>query len=206
LDKSTASFDFGVGMTTLPFVAEQQLSNYTITEGVLSSGTLMTTLDTLSDNKAETSMVWDGAQVEFVITFDAPTVVNRLRIELDNHQGLAVDILSSSPDGILNEDLLTTLPNSARFIDGSSNKFSGDWVVDFDPRHVKQMRIVISDRVGDEVISLRGLSLYNRRYQIVGQVQSKPIVSLSSALSSSARNSRRPMRSPTSVTRSATTV
>jgi hypothetical protein len=47
--------------------------------------------------------------------------------------------------------------------------------VDFDPRHVKQMRIVISDRVGDELISLRGLSLYNRRYQIVDQVQSKPI-------------------------------
>jgi hypothetical protein len=55
-------------------------------------------------------MVWDGAQVEFVITFGAPTVVNRLRIELDNHQGLAVDVLSSSPDGILNEDLLATLP------------------------------------------------------------------------------------------------
>lgn len=73
--------------------------------------------------------------------------------------------------------LAEILPES-RSLDGSSNKFSGDVVIDFDPRHVKQMRLVIADRVGDARISLRSLSFYARQYATVGLLTSKRIDSL----------------------------
>jgi hypothetical protein len=175
LERDTASMDFGTGMATLPFVREDQLSGFNIATGILSSGSAETSISNPTDDKSETAFVWNGAQLEILITFPDPAIVNRLRIELDDYQGLAVDVLTSSPDGILVDDLLLSVPSANRFIDGSSNKFSGDWVVDFDPKHVKQLRIVLSDRVGDERIALRGLTLSAVRYQTTGKLQPRLI-------------------------------
>jgi hypothetical protein len=53
---------------------------------------------------------------------------------LAGYQGLVVEEFSSSPDDVLTEDLLAELPASSQSLDGSSGKFSGDWIADFDPR------------------------------------------------------------------------
>ena len=105
LERDTASVDFGVGMATLPFVREDQVTNFTVSTGILSSGSAETPTNYLRDGRSETAFIWNGAQVELLLAFDEATIVNRLRIELDDYQGLAVvDILTSSPDGILVDD------------------------------------------------------------------------------------------------------
>jgi hypothetical protein len=172
---STASYDFGVGMATLPFVGEQQIPPSQIEIGVSSVGNLVTSLASLTDGLEETSLDWNGAQLELVFSFAKPTILNRLKISLDDYQGLNLDMLASSPDGVLREDILSELSFDSRSLDGSSNKFSGDVVLDFNPRHVKQMRIVFSDRVGSSHINLRGVSFWARRYSATGVVQSKVI-------------------------------
>lgn len=180
LETSTASFDFGVGMATLPFVKETTVVPSKVEFGTASDGDLESTssLANLLDGKSETSMVWSGEQVEFLITFAVPSIINRMRIELDDYQGLNIVMFTASPDGILREDLLAEILPESRSLDGSSNKFSGDVVIDFDPRHVKQMRLVIADRVGDARISLRALAFYARQYATVGLLTSRSIDTL----------------------------
>lgn len=175
----TASLDFGVGMATLPLVSETQVVPLSIELGVSCAGAVDATsgLANLTDDKTETYMVWNGPQLELVVTFDRPRILNRMRIEADEYQGLNVDTLTTSPDGILCEDVLDEVPAESRAIEGSSNKFSGDWVIDFEPKHVKQMRIIISDRVGAERIALRGVSFFARRYDTIGRLVTLPIYS-----------------------------
>jgi hypothetical protein len=75
---------------------------------------------------------------------------------------------------VLREDLLAELPPSSRSLDGSSGKFSGDWIADFDPRHCKQVRLIITDRVGAS-IALRNIQFSQRKVSPSGQVQSQQI-------------------------------
>jgi hypothetical protein len=85
-------------------------------------------------------------------------ILNRCRIELVGYQGLVVEEFSSSPDGVLREDLLADLPASSRSLDGSSGKYSGDWIAAFDPRHCSQIRLIVADRVGAS-IALRNVTV-----------------------------------------------
>ena len=62
-----------------------------------------------------------------------------------------------------------------RSLDGSSGKFSGDWIADFDPRHCSQVRLIIADRVGAS-IALRNIQFSQRRVTASGQVQSLQIM------------------------------
>jgi hypothetical protein len=139
-------------------------------DGVLGDGTT----DLLLDGLTETSMTWTGSRLELVFNFKTIQILNRLRIDLAGYQGLVVEEFSSSPDGVLREDLLAELPPSSRSLDGSSGKFSGDWIADFDPRHCKQVRLIISDRVGAS-IALRNIQFSQRKVSASGQVQSQQI-------------------------------
>jgi hypothetical protein len=87
---------------------------------------------------------------------------------------LVVEEFSSSPDGVIREDLLADLQPSSESLDGSSGKFSGDWIADFDPRHCKQVQLIISDRVGAS-IALRNIQFSQRTVSPSGQVQSLQI-------------------------------
>jgi hypothetical protein len=138
--------------------------------GALGAGTT----DLLLDGLTETSMTWTGSKLELVFTFDTIQVLNRFRIDLAGYQGLVVEEFSSSPDGVIREDLLADLQPSSQSLDGSSGKFSGDWIADFDPRHCKQVRLIIADRVGTS-IALRNIQFSQRTVSASGQVQSQQI-------------------------------
>ena len=58
----------------------------------------------------------------------------------------------------------------------SSSKFSGgDYIADFPPRHVREMRLVLRDVIGTGPIALRGLSLARRKYDRSASLQAGPI-------------------------------
>jgi hypothetical protein len=144
LGACSATVDFNAGVAALPLVSETFLQPASIDFGVACVGDptkLVGTTDLLLDGKTETSMTWIGARLELVFNFSKIQVLNRFRIELAGYQGLVVEEFSSSPDGVIREDLLADLQPSSLSLDGSSGKFNGDWIADFDPRHCKQVRL-----------------------------------------------------------------
>ena len=162
-------------MAALPLVSEMFLQPTSIDFGVACVGVLGAgTTDLLLDGKTETSMTWIGARLELVFNFSKIQVLNRFRIELAGYQGLVVEEFSSSPDGVIRKDLLADLQPSSQSLDGSSGKFSGDWIADFDPRHCKQVRLIVADRVGAS-IALRNIQFSQRTVSASGQVQSQQI-------------------------------
>src|SRR5664279_1088046 len=175
LGACSATVDFNAGVVALPLVSETFLQPASIDFGVACVGVLGAgTTDLLLDGKTETSMTWIGARLELVFNFSKIQVLNRLRIELAGYQGLVVEEFSSSPDGVIREDLLADLQPSSLSLDGSSGKFSGDWIADFDPRYCSQVRLIVSDRVGVS-ISLRNIQFSQRTVSPSGQVQSLQI-------------------------------
>ena len=177
LGTCTASIDYNSGSVCLPLASEIMITPDAIDFGVACVGDatkLVGTTDLLTDGKTETSMTWNGSTLELVFTFNTVQILNRFRIELAGYQGLVVEEFSSSPDGIIREDLLADLQPSSLSLDGSSGKFSGDWIADFDPRHCSQVRLIIADRVGAS-IALRNIQFSQRRVTASGQVQSNQI-------------------------------
>ena len=177
LGACTAAVDFNAGVVSLPLVSETFLQPVSIDFGVACVGDptkLVGTTDLLLDGKTETSMTWIGSKLELVFNFSKIQVLNRFRIELAGYQGLVVEEFSSSPDGVIRENLLADLQPSSQSLDGSSGKFSGDWIADFDPRHCKQVQLIISDRVGAS-IALRNIQFSQRKVTSSGQVQSLQI-------------------------------
>jgi hypothetical protein len=175
LGASTAAVDFNAGVVSLPLVSETFVKPDSIDFGVACVGVLGEgTTDLLLDGLTETSMTWTGSRLELVFNFKTVQILNRFRIDLAGYQGLVVEEFSSSPDGVLREDLLAELPPSSRSLDGSSGKFSGDWIADFDPRHCKQVQLIITDRVGAS-IALRNIQFSQRKVSASGQVQSQQI-------------------------------
>src|ERR1035437_8000966 len=77
--------------------------------------------------------------------------------------------------GVLREDLLADLPAANRSIDGSAGKYSGDWIADFDPRSVQQLRIVLADFVGNPSITIRDISFSQRTFSNSDMAQSLSI-------------------------------
>ena len=167
--------DFNAGVVSLPLVSETFIKPDSIDFGVACDGALGDgTTDLLLDGLTETSMTWNGSKLELVFNFNTVQILNRFRIDLAGYQGLVVEEFSSSPDGVIREDLLADLQPSSRSLDGSSGKFSGDWIADFDPRHCKQVQLIISDRVGAS-IALRNIQFSSRKVSPSGQVQSLQI-------------------------------
>jgi hypothetical protein len=135
LGACTAAVDFNAGVASLPLVQETFVQPTSIDFGVACEGVLGAgSTDLLLDDKTETSMTWTGGRLELVFNFANIQILNRFRIDLAGYQGLVVEEFSSSPDGVIREDLLADLQPSSKSLDGSSGKFSGDWIADFDPR------------------------------------------------------------------------
>jgi hypothetical protein len=175
LGANTAVVDFNAGVVMLPLVSEVMVAPDSIDFGVSCVGALTDgTTDLLLDGLTETSMTWTGGRLELVFNFNTIQILNRFRIDLAGYQGLVVDEFSSSPDGVIREDLLADLQPSSQSLDGSSGKFSGDWIADFDPRHCKQVQLIISDRAGAS-IALRNIQFSSRKVSASGQVQSLQI-------------------------------
>jgi len=86
-------------------------------------------------------------------------------------------------------------------LDATSGKCSGDVIIDFPPRLVQQMRVVIACRAGQTSFALRSFNAYKRSYQSSGMVTSQPIY-LSSTSAEFAAEQVTPARTLPSPTRS----
>ena len=89
--------------------------------------------------------MWKGTSLELIATFAQPEIINRIHIELDDYQGLEIVSFTTSPDGTLTEDVLVDLDLTTIHLNGIVDKYSGDFILDFSPRHAKQVRLVIED-------------------------------------------------------------
>jgi hypothetical protein len=176
LDKSTtASIDYNAGLATAALSNSAAVTPDSANTGVASIGLPTTDIGLLLDGLPTTAFVWNGAQVELVFTFNSPQIVNRVTISLPAHQGLTVVEFTSTPDGVLKEDLLADLPPENGSVDGSAGKYSGDWIADFDPRSVQQLRIVLADYIGNPSITIRNVAFFQRTFSSSGMAQSLKI-------------------------------
>ena len=170
----TATLDYNAGLATLPLSVQTSLSP-TFSVGLASSGTAVNAISNLSSTTVGTSFQWSGSSLELLLSFSSATIVNRLQISLDTYTGLEITNLTSSPDGLVFNDVLADIGESLIVMDATSGKCSGDVIIDFPPRFVQQMRIVIACRAGQTSFALRSFNVYNRSYQSSGMVTSQPI-------------------------------
>jgi len=161
LDPSTTGkVDYNAGVATPPLSKSAEVTPDSVNIGVASVGSSTNDASLLIDGQPQTPFVWNGSQVELVFTFNTPQIINRVAISLPAHQGISLVEFTSTPDGVLKEDLAADLPPENLSIDGSAGKYSGDWIADFDPRSVQQLRIVLADYVGAACITIRDVSFY----------------------------------------------
>ncbi len=170
----TATLDYNAGLATLTLGKQTTLSP-TFAVGVASSGSAVNDISNLSSATVGTSFQWSGSTLELLLSFPSPTRVNRLQIALDTYDGLEITSLTSSPDGLVFNDVLADLDVPMIVLDATSGKCSGDVIIDFPPRLVQQMRVVISCLTGQTAFGLRSFAAYNRSYQSSGMVTSQPI-------------------------------
>jgi hypothetical protein len=176
LDPSTtANIDYNAGLATPPLSNSAAVTPDSANIGVASIGSSTTDISLLLDGLPQTAFVWTGSQVELVFTFNTPQIINRVTISLPAHQGISLVEFTSTPDGVLKEDLAADLPPENLSIDGSAGKYSGDWIADFDPRSVQQLRIVLADFVGNPSMTIRDVSFYQRTFSNSGMAQSLKI-------------------------------
>lgn len=173
---STAAIDFNAGVATNALLDETTLSPM-FSSGPNSVGKLAagSSLSNLSSGVVGTAMTWNGSTLELVLTFATPQIANRLYVNMDNYQELEIDTFTTTPDGTKVDDVLEDLGVTNILLNSTSNKFSGDVIVDFPPRYCQTIRIILFDRVGQGNITLRGLSVSARRYQPTGQLTSVAI-------------------------------
>jgi hypothetical protein len=174
LSQRTAGLDFNAGVATLPLLDEVELET-TLEIGSNSIGEVEVGVEALTDNRIETALIWNGTQLELIVTLDTTEIVNRMKIELDDYQGLEITALTTSSDGTQLEDVLVDLDVRSILLNGVVGKFSGDFIIDFPPRHTKQIRLVIEDRVDIARIALRSLTFFTRRYSASAILATNPI-------------------------------
>lgn len=173
---TTASIDFSSGVASLPIIKSTTLSpTITIGSGSIGSIDVDSSLSYLTDGLPNTALVWNGTTLELLLTFPITQVVNRLTMSLDNYDGVEITTLATSPDGTLYEDVLIDVNQSSILLNANTGKYSGDFILDFPPRHVSTIRIVIEDRVGIAKIAFRGMNLMQLSYSPVAMVVSNKI-------------------------------
>lgn len=184
---NTATLDFNAGVATNTLLDEKKLAPV-FSAGPNSTGSIDTnnSLDNLSSKTVGTTMKWNGATLELILTLSAPQIVNRLYVNLDDYQEIEIDTFTTSPDGTVIVDVLEDLGVRQVLLNATSNKFSGDVIIDFPPRYCSTLRIILFDRVGQGTIVLRSLSISQRRYQATGQLTSIPITKPTGVVSLSA--------------------
>lgn len=175
LTNVSANIDFNAGVSTNPIISTTTLvPTITIGPGSIGIESVDNTLPNLTSNIIGQFFEWDGTVLELVLSFATAQIMNRVTINLDDYSGLEIDTFTTTPDGTLVQDVLADLGTDRIEIDGTSNKFSGDVIIDFPPRYTLTARIIIRDRTKTGV-SLRNLTCEQISYSSTGQVTSIPI-------------------------------
>lgn len=176
LTKVSANLDFNAGLATNPTITSIPLSpNLSIGPSSIGSIDSSSALSNLTADIVGEFFQWNGTTLELILTFPTAQIMNRITINLDNYAGLEIDTFTTSPDGTLVQDVLVDLGVDRIEIDGTSNKFSGDVILDFPPRYVITARLIILDRTGTGSIALRNLTCEQITYSPTGQLTTIPI-------------------------------
>jgi hypothetical protein len=173
----TANIDINAGSSQLPLIAETVLFP-TISLGSNCVGTGNGNLSSLLNSTVGFIYTWKGTYLELTIIFPSPVVANRLYLGINTYEGLAITELTSSPDGIIYNNILEGLPNTVNgnyFIDASSGKYSGDVVIDFIPVYTQTLKLGITNFTNNPSFYLNSLILVNRTYQSSGVFTSNGI-------------------------------
>lgn len=176
----TANIDFRAGLSTAPLLTDTVVTPSIIQIGTdnIESGDNSAFDPTQLLNKSgkvNNKVIWYGDQLELQIVFDKLTPVNRLIIQQFDYSGLEITSLSSTADGISFDGIDIELYPFELLLNGQSNKFTGDGVIDFNPRNVKTLRMVLRNTSGANTIALRGLEFHQRVYASSGSFQTMPI-------------------------------
>jgi hypothetical protein len=178
----TANIDFNAGVATCPLTSDTLMNPTAIVIGPSSISSTATAnasydpMQLLNPTGSVTNMVtWSGSQLELQLQFSSPTALNRLIIHQDNYEGLEITSLSSSPDGIYFDAIDAELFPSDLTLDAQSGKYSGDAIIDFNPRSVSVLKIVFTDLIGQGFIALRGIETHQRVFATSGQFTTNPI-------------------------------
>lgn len=176
ISSSTATLDFAGSVASLP-VSSDTIVAFTPALGPNSVGTLSGSLDALSDSSDTTSILFNGSVLELLFTTSPAKIINRMVLNLDDYQNLEITAMVTSPDGTAVQDVLADLGQAAILIDGLSGKYSGNVILDFPPRFAQSVRLIISDLVGDNRISLRNVEFHARAFAGSAQLTTNPIYS-----------------------------
>jgi hypothetical protein len=175
----TTNIDFNAGVATCPLTSDTLVNPTTIILGPSSVGTANASYDPmqlLNPAGSVTNVVtWNGSQLELQLQFSTPTAINRLVIHQDNYEGLEITSLTSSPDGIYFDPIDAELFPTDLTLDAQSGKYSGDAIIDFNPRTIGVLKIVIRDLIGQGSVALRGIETHQRVFATSGQFTSNPI-------------------------------
>jgi hypothetical protein len=170
---SSANVDMNAGVAQLPLTSETVLTP-TLSVGVNSIGSTTDNISDLSTSSTENLFTWNGSLLEIIVTFPAPTIVNRLNLSPDTYVGYELTTFTGSPDGTKFEDILRDLGNGSIVLDASAGKYSGATVIDFPPLSVSKMRLILQNLTAGDTIGLRAISFTQRVYQASGTVITKP--------------------------------
>lgn len=178
----SGAFDFNAGLSTTALTSDTVITPSQVITGPSSISSTPTAnasydpMQLLNPTNSVTNVVtWNGNQLELQLFFSTPTPVNRLIIHQDNYEGLEITSLTSSPDGIFFDQIDAELFPSDLTLNAASGKFSGDAIIDFNPRTMSVLKIVINDLIGQGFIALRGIETHQRVYAASGQFTSNPI-------------------------------
>lgn len=177
IDQHTCDVDLNAGIVSLPVASQVMQTLTSVRIGPTSVGTLLATssLTNLIDNQPQTVFEWEGTRLELIFEFPVGTILNRMSIESHDYAGVIVEEISCSPDGVYHEDALEEVPSNFLTVDASSNKFSGQYVVDFTPKETAYLKLVLIDCVGAKSINLRGISFFTRQFSNTGYVNFTPV-------------------------------
>lgn len=172
----TANIDFNAGVATNALVNTITLTP-AISIGPNSIGSMdpSSSIANLTDGQTDTVFTWNGTVLELFLTFPTAQIMNRLTLNLDNYSEIEIDTFTTSPDGTLVQDILVDLGDQTILLDGTSNKFSGSCVIDFPPRYVQSVRLIIKDRVGTGLIAFRQFTCSQLSFSPTGQLTTIPI-------------------------------
>ncbi len=173
ISSSTGTIDFVAGRSMGALIQETVLSP-SLTIGLASVGSTNDDVSTLLSGSATNLFTWNGPVIEIVINFPSAVVVNRLVLTPDDYKGYAITTLTTSPDGSLFTDVLEDLGVSSISTGPEAGKYSGSTFIDFSPRSVSTMRLLITNSIDGTTIPLRLLSLIQRSYQPSATITSKP--------------------------------
>ena len=184
---TTANLDYAAASASSSLISDTAVASASVTMGPASVGSLdsSSSLAYLTDGLETTAFVWNApaatltaapaAAAELVFTFTGNPILNRITVALDDYTGLALTELTSSPDGIVREDILAALRPDEGFLSGASSKYAGEVILDFSPRTVSGLRMLFQDVTGRGVITLRDIAFSSRQYSSTGAVNSSPL-------------------------------